>query len=142
MLRRQICPPGFGLSSINMTSRADSAAVTAAAIPAGPPPMTATSTLVAEALLIATNLHSFTARRLATALMRFSVDGHATLKTRAHSAQRRTLLARDRDPTSAPRVQHRDSDTRSIRHTNRLPIHAHGNYAGCRRAATHVFLPE
>src|ERR1700760_996158 len=141
MLRRQICPPTVGLSSIKTTSRADSAAVTAAAIPAGPPPMTATSTLVDEALLIAANLHSFATRNLAAALVRVSVDGDAAFETRPHAAERRTLFAGDRDPARVMRVQDCRGHACTDRYANRLPIYAHGNHARCCRVARHAFPP-
>jgi hypothetical protein len=57
--------------------------------------MTATSALVAEPLLIATNLHSFDARDLAASLMRLPIDSDAAFEARAHAAQRRAVLPGD-----------------------------------------------
>src|SRR5262245_41656478 len=113
MLCLQICPPGFGLSSIKTTSHPDSAAVTAAAMPAGPPPMTATSTFPAALPLIATDLHSFTAKGLTTPLMWLAINIPAAFKTRAHAADRRTPFAGDRDAACALCVQDRNGDARA-----------------------------
>src|SRR5579884_2394284 len=92
---RQICPPSPELSSMRSTLTPLSAALVAAAMPAGPPPTTTMSQLC---LFIGADLHSRFAQPLTTLYMRNTIHGDATLETNPHTAQRTSRLARHRAP--------------------------------------------
>src|SRR5262245_2679338 len=78
-----------------MTDLPASAATVAAAIPAGPAPIKATSHSNGRLLLIWLNFHSVGADHLATSHMYLAVDLHPALKTDSHPAERRPQLAPD-----------------------------------------------
>src|SRR5579884_3152171 len=92
---RQICPPSPELSSMRSTLTPLSAALVAAAMPAGPPPTTTMSQLC---LFIGADLHSRFAQRLTALYMRNAVHSDATLETDSHTTSRASLLARHRAP--------------------------------------------
>src|SRR5262245_26307770 len=82
---RQICPPRSGLSSMMPTRRRFSVAHAAAAIPAGPPPMTSTSKRSEGSLVMGAYLHARLANDLASSRMGVVVDYGATLEADSHS---------------------------------------------------------
>src|SRR5689334_4626511 len=88
---RQICPPKAGLSSTSSTLAPLSAALVAAARPAGPPPTTTMSQLC---LFIGIDLHTRPARHLATLDMTHAVNGDPALKANSHAAHRPAWLPR------------------------------------------------
>ncbi len=105
----------------------ESAAASAAAIPAGPAPTTATSNLRCLTLSIGFYFHMRFAKHLTTAALRFSVDCDATFETRAHAAERRTRLAGHGSAASCAGGENRDSDSGAGAHGDRLSIHANGD---------------
>src|SRR6266404_1868763 len=83
---RQIWPPSHGVSSTSATRRPLSAAVQAAASPAGPAPMTTTSKSARSA--IGLYLHAFLAQRQATAAVLLAINCHTTFHADPHPAER------------------------------------------------------
>ena len=71
----------------------DSAAVTAAAIPAGPAPITATSKLRWEQLFMGVDFHIFFAHHLATPPVELTVNLHAAFEASTHTTKRKARLA-------------------------------------------------
>src|SRR5881392_3560873 len=82
---RQICPPSRGLSSTTVTVTSLWDAVTAADIPAGPPPTIRISVVI---LFTGHDLHSASRNYVAAALMSDAVDRYATFETNSHPANR------------------------------------------------------
>src|SRR5438552_122974 len=97
-LLSHICPPAFALSSPTPTRAPHSAALTAAAMPAGPPPITSTSKRSCESLLIGFHVHPWFTDNLATSAMPSSIDRNAAFETDPHPAQRPTSFAAHRCP--------------------------------------------
>src|SRR5580698_9393011 len=76
-----------------MATLAPASAARAAAVnPAGPAPITTTSNV---ASLIGLHLHARFTRNLAALGVSAAVDGHSTLKTDTHAAERRARLSGD-----------------------------------------------
>ena len=111
---RQIWPPGLRLSSTTIGAEPPSAAATAAAIPAGPPPMI---TICADLeLCIGDDFHAIDAEHLAGTLVRISVDSHEALKADAHPAKGTAWLAGDRQSEGRNATsKDRSGDARSTR---------------------------
>src|SRR5258708_4886816 len=92
---RQICPPRAGLSSTMPTRNPHLAADTAAAIPAGPPPVTSTSKCFFTTLFTRNYFHSRGAQNLTASTMMSVVDDDSAFITNSHAAQWAAGLAAD-----------------------------------------------
>ena len=120
-----ICPPGRGLSSKSATFAPESAALTAAAIPAGPAPTTATSNRRFAELLTGRDFHFRLANDLATAQVGLPIDRNTAFKASTHAAQRRPRLARNGSAASIARKKDGDCNRCPRGHGHRLTVHAY-----------------
>src|SRR5436190_390200 len=84
---RQIWPPSQGVSSSRATREPLSAAVQAAARPAGPAPTTTTSNSKARSD-IRLNLHAIRTHGQATTTVLLTIDGYSTFHANPHTAER------------------------------------------------------
>src|SRR5579862_850929 len=121
---RQIWPPERGLSSSSATRAPDSEALTAAASPAGPAPMTATSKTGMAELFIRADFHSVFANDLTTLHVRFAVDRDAAFEADAHAAERRARLAGDGSAARKARSEDGNSGDGSRRYSDGSAIDA------------------
>ena len=142
---RQICPPAAGLSSTTPTRAPDSLAAQAAAIPAGPAPITSTSNVEScprAPSVVRPHNHAVDANNLATSRVCFAVNCHAALKTNSHSAKRRPRFSRHRPPKSRNSGrQYCRSHARSGGHNHIRAIH--GNFHALSGVLIHgIFYPD
>lgn len=123
---RQIWPPSRGLLSSTPTRAPLSAAEQAAAIPAGPAPMTRTSKLRGS-LFISANVHSRNTQNLTSARMAPMVHGSATLEANAHAAERSAGLSRDGTANRRGSGGKNCRESRCAgRNRDTVPVHRHG----------------
>ena len=113
----------LALSSTMPTCAPHSDARTAAAIPAGPAPITSTSKGCSELLFIRFHFHARFAKDLATPAVRSSIDRHAALEADSHSAQWPARFATHRLPARLSSHHQRHRNRGSGRHGHRRTIY-------------------